>query len=119
MSNFMGAYPDVDKTLTQEGVAADAKAVGDELSIRTIKYFGSVGDYNESNSITYDMSGKPKGLYMACFFRSNRIYLLYMRNDNTLEWIADSQKNIITTTGSTVTFKNLCWYDKGYLFKLC
>ena len=26
MSNLMGAYPDVDKTLTQDGMAADAKA---------------------------------------------------------------------------------------------
>ena len=40
MSNFMGAYPDVDKTLTQDGMAADAKAVGDALSknVRVAKF---------------------------------------------------------------------------------
>ena len=40
MSNFMGAYPDVDKTLTQDGMAADAKAVGDALAkkVRVAKF---------------------------------------------------------------------------------
>lgn len=40
MSNFVSGSPDVDKTLTQEGVAADAKAVGDAL--------GSKADKNNS-----------------------------------------------------------------------
>ena len=61
-----------DKTLTQEGVAADAKAVGDALSARTIRYAGFIRSTGETDSATYDMSGKPSGLYMVCFFRSNR-----------------------------------------------
>lgn len=117
MSNFMGAYPDVDKTLTQDGVAADAKAIGKELSARTVKYFGAAGDTGESNSATYDMSGKPFGLYMICFFRSNKIFILFMKDDGTLEWTADS--NAMTITGSKVTFQNLNWYDVGHLFRLC
>ena len=32
MSNFMGAAPPTDTTLTQEGVSADAKVVGDALN---------------------------------------------------------------------------------------
>lgn len=44
MSNFMGAYPDVDKTLTQDGMAADAKAVGDALAkkVRVAKFHYSI-----------------------------------------------------------------------------
>ena len=37
MSNYMLPAPMTDATLTQEGVAADARAVGDEVSTRTIK----------------------------------------------------------------------------------
>lgn len=105
-----------DKTLSVEGVAADAKAVGDELSTRTVKYLGSVVDTGETNSATYDMSGKPGGLYMVCFFRSSKFFALFMRDDGVLEWTADS--NAMTITGSKVTFKNLNWYDSGYLFRL-
>lgn len=97
-------------------MAADAKAVGDALSTRTVKYFGVIGDTNETSSVTYDMSGKPVGLYMACFFRSNRISILFLNDDSTLEWTADS--NDMTIAGSEVTFKNLNWYDRGHLFRL-
>ena len=96
-------------------MAADAKAVGDALSARTVKYFGSVGDTGETNSLTYDMSGKPSGLYMVCFFRSNKIRMLYMR-DNGLEWTSDT--SAMTITDSKVTFKDLNWYDTGALFRL-
>ena len=108
--------PPTDTTLTQEGVAADAKAVGDELSTRTVKYFGSVGNTNETNSVTCDMSGKPSGLYMVCFFRSNKFFALFMKDDGVLEWTADT--NTMTITDSKVTFKDLSWYDSGYLFRL-
>ena len=108
--------PPPDKTLSVEGVAADAKAVGDELSTRTVKYLGSVVDTGETNSATYDMSGKPGGLYMVCFFRSNLVFILFLRDDGTLEWTADS--NAMTITGSKVAFKKLNWYDIGYLFRL-
>ena len=108
--------PPPDKTLSVEGVAADAKAVGDELSTRTVKYLGSVVDTGETNSATYDMSGKPSGLYMVCFFRSSKFFALFMRDDGVLEWTADS--NAMTITGNKVTFKNLNWYDSGYLFRL-
>lgn len=108
--------PPTDTTLTQEGVAADAKAVGDALTARTIRYAGTIGNTDETNSATYDMSGKPGGLYMVCFFRSNLIFILFLKDDGTLEWTADS--NAMTITGSKVTFKNLNWYDTGHLFKL-
>ena len=115
-NNPYAVTPPTDTTLTKEGVAADAKAVGDELSTRTVKYLGSVVDTGETNSATYDMSGKPGGLYMVCFFRSNLIFILFLKDDSTLEWTADS--NAMTITGSKVTFKNLNWYDSGYLFRL-
>ena len=116
MSNMMSPDMQIDKTLSIEGVAADAKAVGDALSARTIMYVGFIGDTGETDSVTYDMSGKPSGLYMACFFRSNRIHLLLMKSNNTLDWTAGS--NAMTITGNKVTFKNLNWYDSGNLFKL-
>lgn len=116
MSNFMNAVPPTDSTLTQEGVAADAKAVGDELSTRTVKYFGRIADTGETNNTTYDMNGKPSGLYMVCFFRSSKFFALFMRDDGVLEWTADT--NDMTITGTTVAFKNLNWYDGGDLFKL-
>lgn len=53
---------------------------------------------------------------MVCFFRSNLIFILFLKDDSTLEWTADS--NDMTITGSKVTFKNLNWYDTGHLFKL-
>ena len=104
-----------DKTLTQEGVAADAKAVGDALAPRTVMYVGNIGDSGESDRVTYDMSGKPNGVYMACFFRTNRICLLYM-NNNTLEWT--SATDYMSISGNKVTFLKLNWYDSGDLFKL-
>lgn len=64
---YMLLPPPTDTTLTQEGVAADAKVVGDELSTRTVKYSDDVGGSGETTSVTYDMSGKAAGLYMACF----------------------------------------------------
>ena len=66
--------PPTDKTLTQEGVAADAKAVGDALSARTIRYAGFIGSTGETDSATYDMSGKPSGLYMVCFLMTKLRY---------------------------------------------
>ena len=116
MSNLMSPDMQIDKTLSIEGVAADAKAVGDALSARTIMYAGLIGNTGETDSVTYDMSGKPGGLYMACFFRSNKIYILYMKDDNMLEWTSDT--NAMTITGNKVTFKDLSWYDSGNLFKL-
>lgn len=116
MSNMMSPDMQIDKTLSIEGVAADAKAVGDALSARTIMYAGFIGNTDETNRVAYDMSGKPSGLYMVCFFRSNKIYILYMKDDNTLEWSSDS--NAMTITGNKVTFKGLSWYDSGNLFKL-
>lgn len=115
-NNPYAVTPPTDTTLTKEGVAADAKAVGDALSTRTVKYSGDVGGSGETTSVTYDMSGKPVGLYMACFFRSNKICILSMKSDNTLEATEDS--NAMTITGSKVTFKNLSWYDYGRLFRL-
>lgn len=115
-NNPYAVTPPTDTTLTQEGVAADAKVVGDELSTRTVKYFGRIADTGETNSATYDMNGKPGGLYMVCFFRSNKIFILFMKNDNALEWTGDS--NAMTITGTKVTFKDLNWYDSGNLFRL-
>lgn len=115
-NNPYAVTPPTDTTLTQEGVAADAKVVGDELSTRTVKYLGSVVDTGEANNCTYDMSGKPSGLYMICFFRSSKFYALFMKNDGVLEWTADTSN--MTITGNKVTFKNLNWYDSGYLFRL-
>lgn len=115
-NNLINSTTQIDTTLTKEGYAADAKAVGDELYTRTFKHFGVTGYNDKSNSVTYDMSGKPVGLYMVCFFRSNKIFLLFMKDDGTLEWTADS--NDMTITDSKVTFNNLSWYDTGRLFKL-
>lgn len=114
-NNPYAVTPPTDKTLTQEGVAADAKAVGDEMASITIRYIGYIGYTGEAGSITYDMSGKTTGLYMACFHRSNRIFLLFMEN-NTLEPTESS--DYMSITGAKVTFQKLSWYDSGYLFKL-
>lgn len=53
---------------------------------------------------------------MVCFFRSNKIFIFFMKNDNALEWTGDS--NAMTITGTKVTFKDLNWYDSGDLFRL-
>ena len=68
MSNFMGAYPDVDKTLTQDGMAADAKVVGAALAlkVRVAKFHYSVQVANGANGLwhygTYLASGDVDSL---------------------------------------------------------
>lgn len=53
MSNFMGASPDVDKTLTQDGMAADAKAVGDALAkkVRVAKFHYNIQVADGTNNL--------------------------------------------------------------------
>lgn len=105
-----------DKTLSIEGVAADSKAVGDALAPITTRYIGYIGYTGQTSDITYDMSGKSVGLYMACFYRSNRIYLLFMNSDNTLELPEGS--DYMSIDGNKVTFKKLAWFDSGHLLRL-
>ena len=112
-NNPYAVTPPTDTTLTQEGVAADSKAVGDAITTRYIAYIGNTG---KTGTITYDMRGKKAGLYMVCFHRSNRMFLLFLNDENMLEPTEPS--DYMSITGSKVTFQKLGWYDNGYLLKL-
>lgn len=61
-----------DKTLSIEGVAADAKAVGDALDLKQPKCI-KVGSTGGGKSVSVNMSTFPKGQYLAIAPVSNFI----------------------------------------------
>ena len=75
MSNFMGAAPLTDTTLTQEGVPADAKATGDALDNLThypaysgIDVLGSDGNFTISRQGFFQLRAFTNGATEAAIF---------------------------------------------------
>lgn len=101
-----------DKTLTQEGVAADAKAVGDALNHK-IGVGTNVGYVAEGNICEIDFSSFENGEYLLLAPRASKISAVQITNDGAI--YRDSS---ITGTGKKLKWTINQWYTMVYVVKI-
>lgn len=120
MSNFMGAYPDVDRTLTQDGMAADAKAVGDVVTnIRNDvenKVDSAIGIAFSGTGTTceYDLTNIQPGNYLLIAATSSFVTSFAVANDHS----AICYDSNIEKSGTKIEIKNLRPYTTVYVIKI-
>lgn len=108
-----------DKTLTQEGVAADAKAVGDAVAdIKTdisskINLAESIGYCHQTGTCDCDLSKLENGNYLLIAPRSSFIGAFAVQTSG----VSCFNSNI-SVSGKTLTIKNLQWYTAVYAIKI-
>lgn len=101
-----------DKTLSIEGIAADAKAVGDALN-RKLSVGTNVGYSAESNSCDIDLSSLEPGEYLLLASRSSKISAIQVTGNNCI--YSDSS---ITGTGKNLKWVVNQWYTTVYAIKI-
>lgn len=101
-----------DKTLTQEGVSADAKAVGDALNnkLGVGKIIGSTAD---SNTCDINLESLEAGEYLLIAPRASKISTVQVYRDDVI--YADSS---ITGTGKKLKWTVNQWYTTAYAIKI-
>ena len=110
---------EIDKTLTQESVAADAKAVGDAVAdIKTdisskINLAESIGYCHQTGTCNCDLSELENGNYLLIAPRSSFISAFVVQTSG----VVCSNSNI-SVSGKTLTVKNLQWYTAVYAIKI-
>lgn len=108
-----------DKTLTQEGVAADAKAVGNSVeNIKTdvsskINLAENIGYCHQTNTCNCDLSGLENGDYLLIATRSGFISSFVVQDSGVTAYGSN-----FSVSGKTLTIKNLQWYTAVYAIKI-
>lgn len=108
-----------DKTLTKEGVAADAKMVGDAVKniqtevSRKINLAESIGYCHQAATCDCDLSGLKEGDYLLIAPRSSFVSAFYKSTDNVF-----FNNDNMSVSGKTLTIKNLQWYTTVYAIKI-
>lgn len=101
-----------DKTLSVEGQAADAKAVGDTLR-KKVSLAQSVGYSDKSGSCTLNLEGLEAGSYLLIAPRASVITAVLVRDNDCV--YADSR---LSGTGKNLTMTGLQWYTTVLALKI-
>lgn len=108
-----------DKTLSIEGVAADAKAVGNSIeNIKTdvsskINRAENIGYCHQTNTCDCDLSGLENGDYLLIATRSGLISSFAVQDSGVTAYGSN-----ISVSGKTLTIKNLQWYTSVQAIKI-
>lgn len=101
-----------DKTLTQEGVAADAKAVGDALNNK-LGVGITIGSTADSDTCDINLESLEAGEYLLIAPRASKISAVQVYNNDVT--YADSS---ITGTGKKLKWTINQWYTTAYAIKI-
>lgn len=118
-NNPYAVTPPTDTTLTQEGVAADAKAVGDAVkNVQTdvskkLNHAGNIGYCHQTGTVNCDLSDLEVGNYLIIAPRSSFVSAF----NKTTSGAAFKNDNM-SVSGNTLTIKNLQWYTSVYAIKI-
>lgn len=119
MRNMMSPNMQIDKTLSIEGVAADAKAVGDSVAkIKTdvsskINMAENIGYCHKTSTCDCDLSGLENGEYLLIATRSGFISSFVVQDSGVIAYGSN-----ISVSGKTLTIKNLQWYTSVQAIKI-
>ena len=120
MSNYMLPAPMTDATLTQEGVSADAKAVGDAVkNVQTevsqkINFAVVIGYCHEEETANCDLSDLEAGNYLLIAPRSSFVSGFLKNTDGSVVVSNDN----MSVSGEILTVKNLQWYTNVFAVKI-
>lgn len=109
-----------DTTLTQEGVAADAKAAGDAVKnaraevSQKINFAVGIGYCHQNGTANCDLSDLEVGDYLIIAPRSSFVSAFNISEDGGIVVLNDN----ISVSGKTLTVKNLQWYTSVYAIKI-
>ena len=101
-----------DKTLTQEGVAADAKSVGNALNHK-LNVGRSIGSTAESDVCDIDLESLEVGEYLLIAPRASKISAVQVSSNDVT--YSDSS---ITGTGKKLKWTINQWYTDAYAIKI-
>ena len=101
-----------DKTLTKEGVAADAKVVGDALN-KKLGVGKAIGVTGESGTCDIDLESLETGQYLLIAPRASKISAVQVSDDEVI-YIDGS----ITGTGKKLKWNINQWYTVAYAIKI-
>ena len=110
---------EIDTTLTQDGVAADAKVVGDAVAdIRTdvsskINLAENIGYRHKTGTCDCDLSKLKEGEYLLIAPRSSFVSAFKVETGGVV--CHDSNMSV---SGKTLTIKNLQWYTSVHAVKI-
>ena len=103
---------EIDKTLTLDGYAADAKVVGDKMASR-IGIAKNIGYCHQTGTCNCDLSEFESGYYLLIAPRSSYVSAFQLNSDSVV--CPDSS---VTVSGRNFTIKNLQWYTSVYAIKI-
>ena len=118
-NNPYAVTPHTDTTLTQEGVAADAKAVGNAVkNVQTdvskkLNYAENIGYCHQTGTANCDLSSLEVGDYLIIAPRSSFVSAF----SKTTSGVAFKNDNM-SVSGNTLTIQHLQWYTSVYAIKI-
>lgn len=119
MRNMMSPDMQIDKTLSVEGVPADAKSVGGAVAdIKTnislkINLATNIGYCHMTGTANCDLSILEDGDYLIIAPRSSFVSAF----SKTTSGVAFNNNNM-SVSGNTLTIKNLQWYTSVHAIKI-